>query len=852
MSAAAPSLRRLQQTFRDVGINDDVQIANHVAFLLLTRDHLVELRAQGSYHLLRRLPDLHETLQREFPGLQIPDPPPTRRMDEGILAQVIGLLDQAIQQSPYGRTPGVFFQREVRFELLKGTSGAQYPTPHHIANFMATIGVTGTFADVIDLATGSGGLLAAAHELMRPANSTDVTGCEYDASWASLAAANILLHDRSRGATLISGSGIGFRDSRGAPYSTVLMNPPFSGSRPVGEVWDAIKTTDYGVAAVNVLIAKALTILRTGGRAVVLAPSGLLFGSGANARLRARLAKERLEAIITLDKECFQPFSHVNAHVIALQKLTDADVPSVTPVWMCMVMRDGYPTGAGRDLTADLNPAVNELPRVRELVLRSRDAAWPNVLASAADKAQLEAILFRPTDGLNGAALRHRANSSGEVNWEVASIASGGVVTIARGGSAPHGLFHLPYRSSADETAVLEAAEASEQRHWREIFLADTWHDQLPRTWEGTSESIKLEVTGEQDRRTLKLRSGVGSSNPTTIEFCTDNTVSSAVAYLLSDDGYPFSPFLYLQGNTQIMEEKYGDRFQASSIMDARGVRCGWLLALSEATGNSAGSNDQEVGSRAGWLLIVQPTIRSRFISTADSHWGILLRSTSGKELQGWLHGDAIDARRIQIEFGKSLALRGDIAIEGFAIGPAAEPDSSGDAVFAALVPHAHLVPRDAEPRTFQPDAYLPESPKPPVSHPSDVIARIRKKQAQMGLRVDSLLQMLGSTASAITASEPQTPPYLHDHLLDARQRQIWEVIKGINQTDGRPQFFTMAGLRSACEAQSIAISDTQMVQTLALFLRLGLLLEVHTAGGNGYRRVNVADIVIQETSANP
>jgi hypothetical protein len=87
---------------------------------------------------------------------------------------------------------------------------------------------------------------------------------------------------------------------------------------------------------------------------------------------------------------------------------------------------------------------------------------------------------------------------------------------------------------------------------------------------------------------------------------------------------------------------------------------------------------------------------------------------------------------------------------------------------------------------------------------------------------------------------------------LDARQRQIWEVIKGINQTDGRPQFFTMAGLRSACEAQSIAISDTQMVQTLALFLRLGLLLEVHTAGGNGYRRVNVADIVIQETSANP
>ncbi len=716
---------------------------------------------------------------------------------------------------------------------------------------MASIGVTGMFADVVDLAAGSGGLLAAAYELTRPANSMDVTGCEYDASWASLAAANILLHDRSRGPTLISGSGIGFRDSRGAPYSTVLMNPPFSGSRPVDEVWDAIKTTDYGVAAVNVLIAKALTILRTGGRAVMLAPSGLLFGGGANARLRARLAAERLEAIITLEKECFQPFSHVNAHVVVLQKLGETEAPPATPVWMCMVMRDGYPTGAGRDLTADPIPAVNELPRIRELVLRSRDAAWPNVLAGAANEAQLEAILFRPADGLNGAALRHKASSSGEVTWEVTSIVSGAVVAVSQEGSAARGLLHLPYRSDSDEATILVATEANAQCDWREIFLADTWRDQLPRTWEGANEAIRLEVQGNQDGRTLRLRSGTGS-NSTTVEFAAANTASSAVACLLSDAGYPLGPFLYLQGNTQVMEEKIGDRFQASSVMDAHGARCGWLLALSEVTDNSTGSSNQEAESRSVWLLIVQPSLRSRFVSTANEQWGLMLRSTNGKELQGWLHGDANAATRVQIEFGKSLALRGDIAIEGFAIGPAPESDTSGDTVFAALVPHAQLVPGDAEPRTFEPRAYLPELPQPPVSHPSDVIARIRKNQARMGLRVDSLLQMLGSAATATTASELQTPPYLHDHLLDARQRQIWEVITGINQTDGRPRFFTMAGLRNACGAQNIAISDTQMVQTLTLFLRLGLLLEVHTAVGNGYRRVNVADIVMQEKSANP
>lgn len=852
MSAAAPFFRRIEQTFRDAGINDDVQIAGYIGLLLLVRDQWDQLLRTPPYDFHRRLADLQRQLQQEYPNLQhISEPPPSHRVFVEALWGTIGLLRQAIDQSPHGQHLGIFFQREVRFEILKGARGTQYPTPHHIARLTAELGVTGVLADVFDLAAGSGGLLAAALELDRPANSTEVAGCEYDASWSTLAVTNLLLHSEGRGATMILGSGLSYTDSRSTRFSTVLMNPPFSGSRSKWEVLDALHTEEYGSQNVNVLSAKALQLLRPGGRAVLLLPSGVLFAGGANARLRALFTQNRLEAVVTLNEECFQPFSHVKAHVLVVKKPSAGQAPVHDPVWMCNVVRDGYSTGAGRDLTAEPDQDVNELPRVREIVLRSRDATWSYALADGANETQVEAVLIRPADGLNGAALRHRASSNGEVTWEVASIASGAVVTVTREGSAPHGLFHLPYRSNADEIAVLVAEEANAQYDWHEIIVADTWNDQLPRTWEGTNESIKLEVIGDQDRRTLKLRSSTGSRNPTTIEFVAANSTSSAVACLLSDAGSPLSPFLYLQGNTQIMEEKIGDRLQASSIMDAHGVRCGWLLALNEVTENSAGSNDQEAGSRAGWLLIVQPSVRSRFISTANNHWGLLLRSTNEKELYGWLHSDANDARRVQIELGKSLALRGDVVIEGFAIGPAPEPDSSGDTVYAVLVPHAQLVPTDAEPRTFEPRAYLPELPQPPVSHPSDVIARIRKKQAQMGLRVDSLLQMLGSAASVVTASEPQTPTYLHHHLLDARQRQIWEVITDINQTDGRPRFFTLAGLHNTCQAQGTATSDTQLVQTLTLFLRLGLLLEVHTAGCNGYRRVHVADIVMQEESAN-
>ncbi|MBK7202565.1 hypothetical protein [Candidatus Amarolinea dominans] len=144
MSAAAPSLRRLQQVFRDLGINDDVQIAGHVAFLLLVRDDWGDLRRTSRYDLHGKLPMVHQGFQQQYPGLQhIPEPPPVRRLGEYTLASMIDLLEQAIHQSPHNRSLGVFFQREIRFELLKSTRGGQYPTPYHIAELMASLGIEG-------------------------------------------------------------------------------------------------------------------------------------------------------------------------------------------------------------------------------------------------------------------------------------------------------------------------------------------------------------------------------------------------------------------------------------------------------------------------------------------------------------------------------------------------------------------------------------------------------------------------------------------------------------------------------------------------------------------------------------
>ena len=843
MSAAAPVLRRLQQAFRDIGINDDVQITGHVAFLLLVRDDWGDLRSTSRYDLHDKLPMVHLELQKQYPDLQhIPEPPPVRRLSEHTLASMIDLLEQAIHQSPHNRSLGIFFQREIRFEILKSTHGGQYPTPYHIAELMAMLGVEGMFADVFDPTAGSGGLLAAAYELNRPAKSTDVSGCEYDASWSALAAANILLHDRDEGATLILGSGLGYTDSRSAPFGTVLMNPPFSNGRPIEEVERLLGTSEYGTANVNVLTVKALQLLHSYGRAVILVPSGLLFGGGANARLRALLVRHRLEAVVTLDKECFQPFSNVTAHLVSVQKLADDAPPPAMPVWMCNVMSDGYPTGAGRDLTADPDSSVNELPRVRELILRARQATWPHALG-VVGPTQVEALLLRPADGLAGAAMRCRS-ANDQIGWQITSIPSGVLMQVNDDQRTVHGVVHLPFRANANAVVATLSAETNAQMSWSDLLLANTWADALPSHWIGATDAIRLSVQGISDARTLNLQTGTGASQINVTFASTD--VLSSQACILDSEGLPLSPWLSLQGDRAIMDDKAGARLQAWAVMDAHNERCGWLMALAEVQPHLDGGGKEPADPRTGWLLVVQP-MPARFITASADHWAVLLRSLDNKGQQGWLHATPSNSNCVQIELGEPVVLRSDFRAQGFAIGPAPEPSSPAATVFGVLVPHAHLVPADGEPLTFEARTYLPEPPSVPVSHPSDVIARIRKNQARLGLRVDNLLQMIGGAITPPDTGDVLPPDYLHIDLLDARQRQIWDVIWKISDAGGRPRLFTLGELGKECKAANAAQSDTQLVQTLVLFLRLGLVVEVHTDQRNGYRRVSAADIVPAE-----
>jgi type I restriction enzyme M protein len=287
------SLQDFRRLCEGQGITGSFEIARYAAFLLLFREKWASWRGRTFSALHNELTQAHQQLQHVHPGLQyVPSPltPMLHKME--LIAPFIEALEEALSSSQYSSSLGEFFQHEVRFQLLKDTSGNQYPTPYHIANLMAALAVTPRSMGVVDPAVGTGGLLAAAAGI---SSGCDILGCDFDRNMSELASANMLLHDyQNADIRLESALALwdipAYRDN----FDAVVMNPPFSGSRSVDETRHTVGER-FGTSTVNVMTALAFKLLRAGGRAALLVPSGLLFGGGANARLRGFLAQHRLE-----------------------------------------------------------------------------------------------------------------------------------------------------------------------------------------------------------------------------------------------------------------------------------------------------------------------------------------------------------------------------------------------------------------------------------------------------------------------------------------------------------------------------------------------------------------------------
>lgn len=268
-----------------------------------------------------------------------------------LLAKVVDLLDKVPMQDR--DTKGDVYEYMLAKIASAGTNG-QFRTPRHIIELMVQL-TAPTPDDVIcDPACGTAGFLVAAGEYLReehPEALRDAKqrkhfhdamfhGYDFDNTMLRIGSMNMLLHG-------IENPAIEYRDSLAegraedaGTYTLILANPPFAGSldyeNTAKELQQVVKTKKTEL----LFLALFLRMLKPGGRAAVIVPDGVLFGSSkAHKALRKILVEDqKLDAVISLPSGAFKPYAGVSTAILLFTKTESGGTDNV---WFYDCLADG-------------------------------------------------------------------------------------------------------------------------------------------------------------------------------------------------------------------------------------------------------------------------------------------------------------------------------------------------------------------------------------------------------------------------------------------------------------------------------------------------------------------------------
>ena len=270
-----------------------------------------------------------------------------------VLANVVDQLD-SIDMADRD-TKGDLYEYMLGKIATAGQNG-QFRTPRHIIKLMVDM-TAPTPKDVIcDPACGTAGFLIAASEHLvqhhsdaiykdakarRRFNEGTFHGYDFDNTMLRIGSMNMLLHG-------VENPDIRYRDSLAQAddddaekYSLVLANPPFAGSldyeSTARDLQQIVKTKKTEL----LFLALFLRLLQIGGRAAVIVPDGVLFGSSnAHKALRKMLTEQqKLDAIISMPSGVFKPYAGVSTAILLFTKTNSGGTDKV---WFYDMKADGY------------------------------------------------------------------------------------------------------------------------------------------------------------------------------------------------------------------------------------------------------------------------------------------------------------------------------------------------------------------------------------------------------------------------------------------------------------------------------------------------------------------------------
>jgi type I restriction enzyme M protein len=241
-----------------------------------------------------------------------------------------------------------------------GTSG-QFRTPRHIIKLMVEM-MQPTLEDTIcDPSAGTAGFLVAAKEYVdkhyditeldkhsNHINKHMFSGTEFDATMLRIASMNLFLHGVEE-PNIVDVDAVSKDNEVSDAYTLVLANPPFKGTIDKASIAPGLTNVTDTTKTELLFLALMLRQLKKGGRAAVIVPDGVLFGSGkAHKSIREELiANHKLEAVISLPSGVFKPYSGVSTAIIIFTK---TDNGGTDKVWFYDMLQDGKSLDDKRNL----------------------------------------------------------------------------------------------------------------------------------------------------------------------------------------------------------------------------------------------------------------------------------------------------------------------------------------------------------------------------------------------------------------------------------------------------------------------------------------------------------------------
>lgn len=268
------------------------------------------------------------------------------------------LLDRVVQQIdklPLNNrdTKGDLYEYMLGKIAEAGTNG-QFRTPRHIIRMMVELTQPKANDTICDPSLGTAGFLVAAGQYFHDRNNdlfldksfrehynTNMfNGIEIDPSMMRIASMNLQLHG-IESPQLVGGSALAESNDISGKYSLVLANPPFKGALDYDEVESSLLQVTKTKKTELLFLSLILRMLKLGGRAAVIVPDGVLFGSStAHKNIRKELVEnQQLQGVISMPSGVFKPYAGVSTAILLFTKTNSGGTENV---WFYDMQADGF------------------------------------------------------------------------------------------------------------------------------------------------------------------------------------------------------------------------------------------------------------------------------------------------------------------------------------------------------------------------------------------------------------------------------------------------------------------------------------------------------------------------------